>query len=73
MLSNRNDLYLKIKNDFKNKSLSGEIQHQFMNYNKLQKYFGWKPKYNLNDGLVETLEWYKDFLQINSYKYFIKK
>ena len=73
MLSNRNDLYLKIKNDFKNKSLSGEIQHQFMNYKKLQKYFGWKPKYNLNDGLVETLEWYKDFLQINSYKYFIRK
>ena len=50
-LSNRKDLYLKTKKKFKNKNLTGEIKHQFMNFKKLKKYFGWKPIYKIEDGL----------------------
>ena len=62
-LSDRKDLYLDIKQKFKNKNLTGEIQHQFMNYKKLQRYFGWKPSFKLEDGLTETISWYKEFLK----------
>tara|TARA_Y100000741_G_scaffold361865_1_gene346591 strand:+ start:381 stop:1433 length:1053 start_codon:yes stop_codon:yes gene_type:complete len=72
-LSKRNDLYRTISSDMKNKQTSGEICHQFMTYNKLKKVFGWKPQYCLEDGLNETISWYKEFLKKNSYKYFIDK
>lgn len=72
-LSDRKDLYLDIKQKFKNKNLTGEIQHQFMNYKKLQRYFGWKPSFKLEDGLKETISWYKEFLKKNSFNKFIKK
>ena len=35
-LSNRKDLYFETKKKFKNKNLTGEIKHQFMNFNKLK-------------------------------------
>lgn len=66
-------LYNKIKKKFANKSLSGEIEHQFMNYQKLYKYFKWKPTFSLNDGLSRTINWYKDFLKKYNYKIFIDK
>ena len=56
-----------------NKTLSGEIEHQFMNYQKLYKYFKWKPLYSLNDGLSKTITWYKSFLKKYNYKIFIEK
>jgi len=43
-----------------------------MNYKKLNKYFGWKPTYSIEDGLNETIAWYKDFLKKHSYKEFLK-
>ncbi len=73
LLSNHEDLYLNIKKKFKNKKLTGEIKHQFMNYKKLQRYFGWKPTYKLDEGLKETLDWYKEFLKKNTFHEFIKK
>jgi len=65
-------LYDEIKKKYKNKKLSGEIKHQFMNYKKLNKYFGWKPTYSIEDGLNETIAWYKKFLKKHSYKEFLK-
>ena len=44
-----------------------------MNYQKLYKYFKWKPLYGLNDGLSKTIIWYKDFLKKYNYKMFIEK
>jgi len=66
-------LYQRIKKKFMNKTLSGEIEHQFMNYQKLYKYFKWKPLYSLNDGLSKTITWYKSFLKKYNYKIFIEK
>ena len=70
-ISNQDRLYLEIKNNYKNKKLFGEIKHQFMNYSKLNRFFGWKPTYKIRDGLSETLMWYRDFLKKYSYKRFI--
>ena len=49
---------------------SSEIRHKddffyMLNYNKIEK-FGYKAKYTFNEGLNETIEWYKENLGIFS-------
>ena len=40
-----------------------EIQEQYLNAEKISKVVGWKPQYSLEEGLKETIEWYKEFLK----------
>jgi CDP-glucose 4,6-dehydratase len=37
----------------------GEIQCQYMNYDKVNEYFNWKPTHSLEAGLAKSIEWYK--------------
>ena len=39
-----------------------EIKHQYLSADKAQKMLGWESKYPLEEGLKETIEWYKCFL-----------
>jgi CDP-glucose 4,6-dehydratase len=39
-----------------------EIKHQCLSAQKAHQMLGWQPKYNLDEALVETIEWYKRFL-----------
>jgi len=55
-LMKREDLKPKILNEAKN-----EIKHQYLSAEKARKMLGWKPKYDLNSGLKETIAWYKQF------------
>ena len=48
------------------KKTKGEIPYQFMDYSKLNKFFGWKPKYKFVDTIDEVFEWYKNYFK--SYK-----
>jgi CDP-glucose 4,6-dehydratase len=40
-----------------------EIKHQYLSSKKAREMLGWKPKYNLDDALKETIEWYTKFLK----------
>lgn len=40
-----------------------EISRQYLSSKKAQKILGWKPKYTLEEGLKETVEWYKWFFE----------
>jgi len=40
-----------------------EIKHQYLSAKKSRELLGWKPKYDLDDALKETVEWYTKFLQ----------
>ena len=64
-LTGNQDLYESIY-----KKLAGEIEHQFMTYDTLNKYFGWKPRHSIDDGLKHKFNWYKDFLEKYDYKDF---
>ena len=41
----------------------GEIKDQYLNSKKAHKLLKWKPKYTLEQGLKETIEWYKNFFK----------
>ena len=42
---------------------SGEIKHQYLSAVKARKVLGWQPQYSLEEGLKETVSWYKEFFK----------
>jgi CDP-glucose 4,6-dehydratase len=40
-----------------------EIKHQYLSTAKAQMLLNWKPIYTLEEGLTETIEWYRSFLK----------
>ena len=59
---NKKDL-MKIFLKLPTKKTEGEIKNQLMNYDKLFKFFKWKPKTTFDKGLDKTINWYKKFLK----------
>ncbi len=57
-LMGRNDLRPDVRNE-----AVGEIKHQYLSARKARKTLGWKPQYTLEQGLLETIEWYRNFLK----------
>ena len=55
--------YLKIKDMWTGKQTVGEIDYQYMSYDKLSKYFEWKPQIDFDIGLEKTIEWYEKYLK----------
>ncbi len=39
----------------------GEIKHQYLSAQKARHFLGWKPIYGLEQGLEETIQWYRRF------------
>jgi CDP-glucose 4,6-dehydratase len=54
----RDDLQPVILNEAKN-----EIKHQYLSAKKAHSLLEWKPKYELDDALKETVAWYKKFFE----------
>ncbi len=40
---------------------AGEIKHQYLSAEKARKKLGWQPLYTLDQGLQETIAWYREF------------
>jgi len=45
---------------------SNEIKHQYLSAKKARNILGWKPVYDLDEGLKKTIDWYKDFFKSGS-------
>lgn len=43
--------------------IKGEIDRQYMSSKKAKDTLGWEPKFNLDEGLRKTYEWYKNYLK----------
>jgi CDP-glucose 4,6-dehydratase len=41
---------------------SGEIREQYLDAKKAHRILGWQPQFTLEQGLNETIEWYKNYL-----------
>ena len=54
-----------LRSIFKNskfKKTKGEIKSQYMDYKKVNKFFGWRPTFKMDRGLRETYDWYKKYI-----------
>jgi len=58
-LSDHPDLEPVILNNAQN-----EIRDQYLSSEKAHKLLGWKPQYTLEEGLRETMAWYREVLEI---------
>jgi CDP-glucose 4,6-dehydratase len=43
---------------------AGEIDRQFVDSTKLRELTGWRPEVGLRDGLLRTLEWYREHSEV---------
>lgn len=46
---------------------SAEILHQYLDASKARQKLGWESRYSLQEGLKETIHWYRDFFQGNGH------
>ena len=53
---------INIKKQMKLSCTKGEIDYQYMDYAKAYKHFKWKPSTALNEGLQNSITWYKNYL-----------
>jgi len=44
---------------------NNEIRHQYLSAAKARASLGWKPLFTLDEGLQQTISWYRDFLGTN--------
>jgi CDP-glucose 4,6-dehydratase len=40
----------------------GEIHSQYLDSSKAMRLLGWRPCFSLDEGLLETIAWYRDYL-----------
>ena len=62
-ITGKTDDFHKILKLMKKNRTVGEIDCQFMDYEKVNAHFGWEPKESFNDGILKTIEWYKRYLK----------
>jgi CDP-glucose 4,6-dehydratase len=55
-LMGREDLRPLIKNEARN-----EIKHQYLSAEKARSVLGWEPRYSPEQGLIESIAWYREF------------
>jgi len=48
--------------DIRNEA-TNEILHQYLSAAKARRMLGWQPRFELDEGLTRTIEWYKEFLR----------
>ncbi len=47
----------------KGKETVGEIDCQYMDFEKVKQDFGWSPKHSFEEGVAKTIEWFKRYLK----------
>jgi len=42
---------------------TNEIRHQYLSAEKARQILGWKPLWTLEEGLDQTIKWYREFFE----------
>jgi len=62
-MNKKDDLDI-ILNAMNGKETQGEIDTQYMDYEKVNKFFDWSPEHSFDEGLEKTIKWFTDYLRI---------
>ena len=65
-LTNQEKAFATILEMMRGKETVGEIDCQYMDFEKVNQHFGWSPQHSFEEGVVKTIEWFKGYLK---YKY----
>lgn len=66
-LTGKENAFKDILEIMKGKETTGEIDFQYMGFDKVKEHFGWSPKHPLEAGVVKTIEWFEGYLK-NKYE-----
>ena len=64
--TNTNTKLTEIQKMMEGKKTVGEINCQYMDFEKVNAFFGWKPNHSFEEGLSKTIEWFKTYLEKQS-------
>jgi CDP-glucose 4,6-dehydratase len=53
--------YAEIEKLWANRKTTGEIDCQYMTFDKVNKFFGWKPEIDFDRGIRSTIAWYRKY------------
>jgi len=62
-LLKKEEQYRLITEKWSDRQTTGEILYQYMGYEKLRTYFGWKPLVGFEKGLQVTISWYEKYFK----------
>jgi nucleoside-diphosphate-sugar epimerase len=57
-----------VKDEERIRPEKSEVERLLGSNKKLKTISGWTPKYSLNDGLTETIDWFKKSDNLRNYK-----
>ncbi len=60
-IADQHEKYADIERLWAGKKTTGEIDCQYMNFDKVNKFFGWKPHTDFDTGIGPTLTWYREY------------
>lgn len=61
-LAGRARAFKSILEMMKGKATVGEIDCQFMDFEKVGRDFGWAPRHSFEEGITKTIEWFRGYL-----------
>ena len=62
LVSGQPEKYAEIETQWADKKTVGEIDCQYMAFDRVNKYFGWRPETELTQGLENTVDWFRGYL-----------
>ena len=67
-VGNEKDCYVVLE-QMKDKETTGEIDCQYMDFEKVKCFFGWKPRHTFEQGIDKTIEWFKQYIAFRAKDY----
>lgn len=60
-VTEQHEKYAEIEKLWPHKKTTGEIDCQYMTFDKVNKFFGWKPETDFDSGIRLTVDWYRKY------------
>lgn len=61
-MSGQDDAFGQVLAMMQGKETVGEIDCQFMDFEKVEQHFGWSPTHSFEEGIGLTIEWFREYL-----------